>query len=104
MPRLAPVTRTVFDTRLPGARSICVSPAQLVLDGRRLESARNEQDVAVEPQVCELLDESLVGLRSTGERRLDALLSHLARRGARSVLEEPGDVRALRPERRTLGD
>ena len=51
---------------------------QLVLDRRRLQAPRGEQDVAVEPQVRELLDEPLVGLGDGGKGCLDAFLPDLA--------------------------
>ena len=81
-----------------------VPTPELVLDGGRVEPAGGEQDVAVEPEVGELLDEALVALGRAGERGLDALLADLAgglRPGSSSRLD---DVRALGPLLRALGD
>src|SRR5581483_6604587 len=52
---------------------------ELVLDCGRVEAARGEQDVAVKPEVGELLDEALVALGRAGERRFDPFLANLAR-------------------------
>ncbi len=54
-------------------RSVSDAAGELVLDRRRVEPARGEQDVAVEPEVGELLDQALVALAGAGERGLDAL-------------------------------
>src|SRR5581483_9929388 len=67
---------------------------ELVLDAGRVEAARGEQHVAVEPEVGELFDEPLVRLGRAGERRLDALLAQLARRGSGAGVEERDDVRS----------
>ena len=48
--------------RPAGARVLALAAAQLVLDGGRVEAARGEEDVAVEPEVGELLDQALVRL------------------------------------------
>src|SRR5262249_30834725 len=68
------------------------STDELVLDGCRVEAARREQDVAVEPEVGELLDEPLVALGRPGERRFDPLLTDLAGGGGLSGGEQRRDV------------
>src|SRR5690242_18330535 len=78
--------------------------AQLLVDQLRLEAASGEQDVAVEPEVGELLDEALVRLRRACERRLDTFLPHLARSGCRAGVEKTDDVRALRSLSLPLAD
>src|SRR6478672_276072 len=77
---------------------------ELLLDRRRLQSARCEEDVAVEPEVGQLLDESLVGLGDGGQGGLDALLSDLACGGGRSCLDQSGHVRARRAGESPLRD
>src|SRR5258707_4275007 len=59
------------------ARQSTNAAAELLLDACRVETARCEQDVAVEPEVGKLLDEPLVGFAHTGEGSLDALLADL---------------------------
>src|SRR5262245_53730722 len=49
-------------------RSNAGAAGELLLDGRRIEAARGEQHVGVEPEVRELLDQPLVALRGAGER------------------------------------
>src|SRR5207253_8912748 len=64
--------------RTPGREPRAASadaPTELVLDGGRIEPARREQHIAVEPEVGELLDEPLVALARAGERGLDPLLA-----------------------------
>src|SRR5262249_17231650 len=78
-------------------------PHELVLDCCRVEAARSEQDVAVEPEVGDLLDEALVALAGAGESGLDALLADLAGGGGR-VVEQDRHVRALGPHLRPLFD
>jgi hypothetical protein len=78
-----------------------VSSAQLVLDRGRLEAAGREQDVAVEPEIGELLDEPLVRLARAGERRLDAFLPTLraaapAPSSSSAATYEPSGRRAAR--------
>ena len=51
---------------------------ELGLHSPRSETARGEQDVAVEPEVGELLDQPLVRSDGAGERRLEPLLADLA--------------------------
>jgi hypothetical protein len=63
--------------------------AELLLDRRRLQSARREEHVAVEPEVGELLDEPLVGLGDGGQRGLDALLPDLAAAAAGPASSKP---------------
>src|SRR5207237_9218656 len=63
-----------------------------------------EQHVAVEPEVRELRDEPLVALGRAGECGLDALLTDLLRTCRGALVEQSGDVRALRPRGRPLGD
>ena len=70
--------------------TICVraSPFELLLDEARVEAARGEQHVGVEPEVGDLLHEPLVALGCAGERDLDAFLANLARSCARPCGDE----------------
>src|SRR5438132_2939232 len=77
---------------------------QLVFDRTRVESARREQDVAVEPQVGDLLDDALVRLAERGDCRFDSLLADLARTGRDAFLEQRRNVRARRARLRALRD
>ena len=84
----------------PQQGSAGVPAAELLLDPLRIEPAGGEQDVAVEPEVGELLDEALVRLADGRERGLDALLPHLLRGGRGAAASSSADdVRALRPRR-----
>ena len=74
--------RTAYPVGLAGSAR---PPHELVLDGGRVEPARGEQDVAVKPEVGELLDQALVALAGAGERGLDALLAELLRGRRRAV-------------------
>ena len=68
-----------------------MAAAELLLDPLRVEAARGQQDVAVEPEVGKLLDEALVGVGHGGERCLHTLFPDLLRdRGDASV--EQADV------------
>ena len=78
--------------------------AQLVLDGGRVEAARGEQDVAVEPEVGELRDEALVALGQRRRERPRPPPRRPSARTPRAAVEQPRDVRALRPLARALGD
>ena len=60
----------------------------LALDRGRVEAARGEQDVAVKPEVGELLDQALVALACAGERCLDPFPSDLARARRRPLVEQ----------------
>ena len=75
------------------------APRELVLHERRVEPARGEEHVRVEPQVGDLGDETLVALGGTGESDLDSLFADLARGGRRAAREQACDVRALRAAR-----
>src|SRR5579859_1529988 len=87
------------------SRTSSADPApELGLDVVGVEAARGEQHVRVEPEVRELLDEPLVTLGGSGERRLDTLLAHLARNGCSPRVEQLRDVRALGTPFRALGD
>src|SRR4029079_14893389 len=77
---------------------------ELLLDRRLLQAARCEEDVAVEPEVGQLLDETLVGLGDGGHGGLDALLSDLAGAGVGSCLDQSGHVRARRAGESPLRD
>ena len=50
----------------------------------------------MEEDVCDLLDQALVGLAGSRKGRLDSFLTDLAR-GERGVVEQRDDVRARRP-------
>ena len=66
-----------------------MAAAELLLDPLGIEAAGGEEDVAVEPEVGELLDEALVGVGDRRERRLDALLPHLLRPRRRPPSSSP---------------
>src|SRR3954451_23748994 len=78
--------------------------SQLPLDRSRIEAARREEHVAVEPQVGHLRDEALVVLPDRGEGDLDAFLPPLLGALRDTLVEEARDVRAFGTGGRSLGD
>jgi hypothetical protein len=77
---------------------------ELVLDGGGIEPTGGEEHVAVEPEIRELRDESLVAFGGAREGSLEAFFADLPRGCRTTGFDQAGDVRPLRPRRRALRD
>ena len=81
-----------------------MSPKELLLDPSGIEAARSKQHVRVEPEVSELLDDTLIRFTGPGERGLDPFLAHLAGDRRSTLVEQLHDVGTGWPLLRALGD